>query len=329
MSVRTQILVSPHAVRTLLIIGGTGFFGKSILDAYLAGALAPWQIGKIIIMARHATILPQRITYFAQPTIEWLDADITSCDVLPAADIVIHAAASTDARDYLLQPAQQRENIIAGTLNYCRLAPQFHADSLIVYASSGAVYGQLEPRIAVDENTALRPIETLPAGKQSYAAAKRDAEAAVRNLAQHGMRVSIARCFAFMGRWLPRDQHFAIGNFMQNVLDGQSIEVKATRPVYRSYMHAQDLVTWLMTIASVASTDCPVYNVGSDEALEMGEIAARVAHAGCVPLQLATHTETEPDWYIPSIAHARQLGLELQYTFDQAVALTLDALRAR
>ena len=42
---------------TLLIIGGTGFFGKSILDAYSRGLLSTWSIEKIIVISRNANKL--------------------------------------------------------------------------------------------------------------------------------------------------------------------------------------------------------------------------------------------------------------------------------
>ena len=37
---------------TLLIIGGTGFFGKSILDSFARGLLLKYEISKIIILSR-------------------------------------------------------------------------------------------------------------------------------------------------------------------------------------------------------------------------------------------------------------------------------------
>ena len=38
----------------LLIMGGTGFFWKSILDSFKLDELRPWKISKVIVMSRNA-----------------------------------------------------------------------------------------------------------------------------------------------------------------------------------------------------------------------------------------------------------------------------------
>ena len=42
---------------SLLVIDGSGFFGKSILDAFSRGLLAPWEVERVPVMARNATRL--------------------------------------------------------------------------------------------------------------------------------------------------------------------------------------------------------------------------------------------------------------------------------
>ncbi len=246
---------------TLLIIGGTGFFGRSILDAYSRGLLSAWSIEKIIVISRNANKLTSTNPELINDNVELLDVDITSVDTLPFADYVIHAAASSDASRYASQSDIEKKNIIQGTLNYCRLAPKFHTDSKIVFCSSGAVYGYQPKDVqCLTEDMDFGNIEKLDEVKKSYAYAKRDAEFAIKELGQVGLNVSIARCFSFVGKYLPRDQHFAIGNFIADGLSGRDINVKADRRVYRSYMYADDLVRWLMTLAENANPHCPVFN---------------------------------------------------------------------
>ena len=310
---------------TLLVIGGTGFFGKSILDSFKRGKLEKWGIERIIAMSRNAESLRKEVPQLISSGVELYSADITKTSKLPIADIVIHAAASTDASRYISCPLQEQQNIQAGTYNYCKLAQTFHTDSKILYVSSGAVYGkQPEGMTHIPEEYKANDISELPEGKRDYAKAKRDAEKAIINLGQQGLSVSIARCFAFAGPWLPRNQHFAIGNFIEDGLQGSPIIVKAKKAVYRSYMYADDLVEWMMMIALHASLECPVYNVGSDQAVLMGDLAMLVANDFGVEAHVPEITEPDVDRYVPSIEKAkRELGLELRCDLSSAIQQTV------
>jgi dTDP-glucose 4,6-dehydratase len=105
---------------SLLIIGGSGFFGKSILDAYKRGLLAPWAIDRIEVVARTASNLAVSNPELMSKSVFLHNLDITTCASLPAADYVIHAAASTDAKNYLARPEAEKKNIQLGTLHFCK-----------------------------------------------------------------------------------------------------------------------------------------------------------------------------------------------------------------
>ena len=310
---------------TLLIIGGTGFFGKSILDAYKRGLLSPWNIDKVIAMSRNATKLEFKHPELILDTVELLDGDISTVNFLPKSDYVIHAAASTNVSRYLRHNEEEKQNIIKGTLNYCRLAPKFHKNCKIVFCSSGAIYGYQSKKVRyLTEGMAFGNIEKLNEVKKSYAYAKRDAEFAIKELGQVGLNVSIARCFSFVGKYLPRDQHFAIGNFIADGLAGRDINVKSDRRVYRSYMYADDLVKWLMTLANNSSPKCPIYNVGSDKEVEIRVLANIVGEVFNVGIQSSESNVTCVDRYIPSVKKIKaKLGLKLNLDLKKTIYLSI------
>ena len=314
---------------TLLVIGGSGFFGKSILSAFQRGLLAPWGIASIKVLARTASKLRLEHPELLNAAIELIDSDIAQCKTLPEADFVIHAAASTDISRYLAEPIEEQKNIQASILNYCKLAPLYHSNAKIIYASSGAIYGpQPAETPFLTESSPLGEITKMVEGKQHYAAAKRDAEMAIQELGIAGLSVSIARCFAFVGPYLPRDQHFAIGNFIEDGLCGRPIKVNANKLVYRSYMYADDLVEWLMTIAAASNTQCPIFNVGSDEAIEMRDIALTVAHFFEVEVAAPKITDTGVDRYVPSIDSAfTVLGLVNKHDLASSIYETVKQIR--
>jgi dTDP-glucose 4,6-dehydratase len=314
---------------TLMVIGGSGFFGKSILDAYKRGILAPWKIDEVIVVARSASKLKNTHPQLISKSITLINEDISLCKSLPYADFVIHAAASTDASHYLSQSVEGSENIELATLNYCKLAKNHYKQSKIVYCSSGAVYGQ-QPALLVGlhEDAELGLIENLPPGKREYAQAKRNSEIEIRKLGLMDINVSIARCFAFVGKYLRRDQHFAIGNFIEDGLQGRPIRVNSTKTVFRSYMHSDDLVTWLMTLALNSSKECPIFNVGSDEEVNVRDLASRIANYFDVPALLPPIANDEIDRYIPSISKARvELGLNLAYDLNDSIVATINAIK--
>ena len=309
---------------SLLIIGGTGFFGKSILDSYKRELLNSWKIDKVIIMSRNTIEFKQNYPELVSSGVEFLVGDISTIDFLPEADFVIHAAASTDTSRYIFHSEEEKNNIIAGTLNYCRLAVKFHKNSRIVFCSSGAVYGfQPENLKFLKEEDAFGDISKLDDVKKSYAYAKRDSELAIQELGKKSLNVVIARCFSFVGRYLPRNQHFAIGNFIANGINGKDIIVKADRLVYRSYMYADDLVDWLLTLANNSNTTCPIYNVASDREIEIRELASIIADIFNVTVVSKGIGNKSIDRYIPSIQKAQtELELSNGYGLKEAIILS-------
>ena len=310
---------------TLMVIGGSGFFGKSILDAYRRGILSPWKVDRIIVISRNAGSLRNTHPNILNDSITLINDNISTCQKLPFADFVIHAAASTDAANYLLQPFREKAYIKLAVLNYCALAKKYHKNSKIVYCSSGAVYGQQSPLVfGLKEDMDFGLIDALPLGKRDYADAKRDSEVEIQKLGLAGLNVSIARCFAFVGRYLRRDLHFAIGNFIEDGLNNRPIQVNASHAVIRSYMYADDLVVWLMTLATHANAQCPIINVGSDEVIDLGNLALKIANYFDIPVQVPSITSADIDRYIPSIEKARsQMGLSLNFYLSASILATI------
>ncbi len=287
--------------KTLLVIGGTGFFGKSILDLFQRSGLDEYNINKVIVVARRVDAFKMKYPELCIQNVEFVTADISKCTKIPEADFVIHAASSTDARDYIYDSNAQRSNIEASIVNYAKLAHKYHKNAMIVYCSSGAVYGQQPENVEfIDEDFPFQDVSKLVAHKRDYALGKRLAENEVMRLGADGLNVSIARCFAFYGNYLPRDQHFAYGNFLGAAERGETIEVKANYQVFRSYMHADDLVKALIRIALDARPSCPIYNVGSDVAIEIRELARLIAKNKNVDYHFKDPAPGLIDRYVPN-----------------------------
>jgi dTDP-glucose 4,6-dehydratase len=189
------------------------------------------------------------------------------------------------------------------------------------------VYGKQPPQLPhVDEAFAGRP-------QTAYGQGKRAAEElAVAHGVASGAAVRIARCFAFAGPYLPMDRHFAIGNFLADRIAGRALEIKGDGTPLRSYLYAADLARWLWTIL-LRGAPGAAYNVGSEEAISVGDLARRIAavESPTLPVRigLAPVSGELPERYVPATRKARdELGLAPTLQLDDAITRTLRWARA-
>ena len=201
---------------SLLVVGGSGFFGKSVLDSFRLGKLNALGIKRVAALARNASRLALETPELISSSVELIDGDITSLQYLPEAELIIHAASSSNAQRYMEKPEQEVENIIEGAAHFCDLVSRTYPQPKVLYCSSGAVYGKQPAELPyIREDYAIKGNFGQDTSKKAYTYGKRQAEVIFRQTAsKRNIEVCIARCFAFVGKWLPRDSHFAIGNFI-------------------------------------------------------------------------------------------------------------------
>jgi nucleoside-diphosphate-sugar epimerase len=89
-------------------------------------------------------------------------------------------------------------------------------------------------------------------------------------------RAVIARVFNLSGPYINKQSSYALACFIADALAGRPIEIRATRPVLRSYV----AISELMSVAFGALTDGEVgpilFDTAGDDILEVGDIAAVV-----------------------------------------------------
>ncbi|SIO55201.1 dTDP-glucose 4,6-dehydratase [Singulisphaera sp. GP187] len=314
----------------LFITGGTGFFGCWLLESLLWADAAHGLGVDVVVLTRSPEAFARKAPHLAgHGALRLHEGDIRDFpDPEGGFSHVIHAATAASAALNAEAPRVMFDTIVEGTRRTLDFAQRSGASRFLL-TSSGAVYGAQPATLThVGEDYRGAPDPTDPAS--AYGEGKRAAEH-LTALAHHasGLGVTIARCFAFVGPYLPLDTHFAIGNFLRDALAGGPVQVGGDGTPYRSYQHAADLMVWLWSILLRGVPGRP-YNVGSEAALSIGEVARRIAES----LGLRWTVAREPDpgvlpaRYVPSTARARdELGLDIMIPFDDAIARTVQWLR--
>ncbi len=311
---RTRDLWPALRGERLFLTGGTGFFGRWLLESFTWAADRMGLDSPVTVLTRDPDAFRRKAPRLAShPAVRLLRGDVRSFDFPPGEfPFVIHAATEASAALNRSDPALMLRTIVEGTARVLEFSRGARTRRLLL-ASSGAVYGRQPPdlaRLPEDFPGAPDPLDPDAA----YGEGKRAAEVLCATEARHsGMNLGIARGFAFVGPYLPLDIHYAIGNFLRDALAGGPVVVKGDGTPCRSYLYAADLALWLWTILFRVS-GVRAWNVGAEEAVSIAQTARAVAECAAPTAEvrvLGTPVPGAPaERYVPSTARARtELGL--------------------
>jgi nucleoside-diphosphate-sugar epimerase len=311
----------------IFVTGGTGFIGSWLLESFVWAQDRLQLDASMTVLTRSPEAFRTKAPHLAaHPAIEMQQGDVRSF-AFPEGRFshVIHAATEASAKLIREQPLLMLDTIIDGT----RRALDFAAASGVrrfLLLSSGAVYGTQPPAIThIPETYEGAPDPHEP--RWVYGEGKRVAELLGSVYAQtHGLSFLIARCFAFVGPYLPLDTHFAIGNFILDCMKERSIEIRGDGTPYRSYLYAADLAVWLWTILARGDS-CRAYNVGSEQCLTIADLGRVVCAAlgSCSEIKVASEPRrgNPSERYVPGTLRARrELGLQESVPLEDAIRRT-------
>ncbi len=314
--------------KKIFITGGTGFFGCWLLESFIHANARLGLNASATVLTRNPDAFRQKAPHlFSEKSVNCVTGDVRTFD-FPEGQFsyIIHAATDASARLNTQDPFLMFETIVEGTKRVLEFSRRCETEKLLL-TSSGAVYGRQPSELMhVPEEFQGGPDST--AAQSAYGEGKRVSEllCAIHH-ERYGLKTKIARCFAFVGPYLPLDIHFAIGNFIRDAMTGGPVKVKGDGTPFRSYMYAADLAIWLWTILFKGEA-CRPYNVGSEYAMSIGELAFAVAE--CVKPTVPVAIEKTamlgrpPQRYVPSIKRASsELGLKIEIQLDDAIKRTI------
>lgn len=311
----------------LFLTGGTGFFGCWLLESL---AWANDRLGldmKATVLTRNPDAFHSKVPHLAaHPSIQLVKGDVQTF-AFPREEhaFVIHAATETREPSHADDCLIRYDSNTQGTRRVLEFARAQGVQRLL-FTSSGAVYGsQPSDMLHLPETHPCAPDTMDP--QTEYGQAKRACEflcAAYGN--RYGIPAVIARCFAFVGPYLPLDANFAIGNFIRDARRGGPLRIMGDGTPLRSYLYAADLVIWLVTLLLKGQTLTP-YNVGSMDAVSIRELAEKVRDLLCpgasVDIAMPPSPGTPPARYIPCTRRAQdEFGLRTLIDLQNSILYT-------
>lgn len=314
----------------IFISGGTGFFGKWIIKC-LVKANDTFNLNLIIFMltrepkcfindepelSKHKSI---RILTGGMSNFEYPNCEI---------NYIIHTATETNNNRIKNEPLFLFESNINGTKHILKFAKSCNAKNILI-TSSGAVYGN---RFCEEMNNVSEMYNGAPftTEKESvYGNGKRTIEILSALYAnKYNLNVKIARCFSFVGPYLPLNENYAIGNFILDALGGRNISIKGDGTPRRSYMYMADLVIWLLNIL-INGKSCHPYNVGSNygiSILDLANIVSKVINPDIkIEVMKRKNVKSGIEYYVPSTDRAiQELNLKKGINLEEAIKRTAD-----
>lgn len=312
--------------QSIFVTGGTGFFGKWLLESVL-WANHRLALGvQIVVLTRDKSHLLKHLPHLAETeAVRFLQGDIRTFP-FPEEKFshVIHmATTSAEATFSGEKPLEKFTTSCLGTQRALEFAARCGAQKFLL-TSSGNAYGPTTGETtAITEDNPGAPDLDNPVSS-ALGEGKRAAELLTRIYANdYGFEAKICRCFSFIGPYLQTDLHYAAGNFIRDAIAGRPIRVRGDGTPLRSFLYPSDLMVWLLNLLSRAPSG-RLYNVGSDEIVSIGElarkIAARTETSVIIENQNRPLETSSPNIYVPSISRIkRELGLTVEVDLDTAI----------
>lgn len=310
-------------MKKVLVTGAAGFIGSNLVDRLLADGL------EVVGFDNLSTGNRQFVEgALANPRYRLVEGDLLDTAAIGAAtagvDTVFHLAANADVRFGLEHPRRDLEQNTIATFNVLE-AMRAAGAKTIAFSSTGSVYG--EAKVIPTPEDAGFPIQT-----SLYGASKVAGEGLIGAYAEgFGLRAFIFRFVSILGE---RYTHGHVFDFCRKLAaDPTRLDVLGNGRQRKSYLHVGDCVEAMLHAIATAPDRVNVFNLGTDEYVEVDDSIAVIAGRLGVKPELV-YSGGERGWVgdnpfiFLDTRRIRALGWAPKLTIRQGVERTVDWLGA-
>ena len=241
----------------VLVTGGAGFIGSTIVDALRARG------DDVVVVDDISTGDRANLA----PGVALRVADVSDAKALREAlrgetfDAVVHCASKTKVVESMEKPDLYRRVIVEGTRNVVRLGEELHARMLVNISTGGAIYG--ETPVCASEAVPVDPIS-------NYGKFKAEAEQIVAAAGIANITLRLANVYG------PRQRQDLEGGviaiFLGRWRRGEKLVVYGNGTAQRDYIYVGDVAD--AVLASFAGKWKGIYNIGSGVATSVNDLIA-------------------------------------------------------
>jgi len=303
-------------LNSLAILGGSGFVGKSIIDYIDKKNGTNLKIKKIYLFQR------KKFSYNSiNIKLVFINKDFLNVKNFPEVNYIIYGLKSNTLKKSKAIFTHLKKKIFF-----------FKKKPKILFLSSGAVYGKNPSKINTLEKKKidLKLISSFNNYKKKYAKEKFYLEKRFLNLQKHQFEVSIARCFTFVGKHIPQNSIYVIGNLIKSIFQNKSLNIKSNYLVIRSYMHEEQFVKCLMMILSSNKSNGEIFNVGSDDEINIHDLVYKLSKKYSLKVKKKSYNNKIKDIYVPNIDKLRnKFNIKSNYKSYLSIIKTLDFFKLK
>lgn len=251
--------------KTVLVTGAKGFLGRFVADHYLA---AGWRV----VGLGHDNAKPRRCAgrhgrdagRGAQDQgtatgrlLEWHtgDVDLVTLQALGVRpELLVHCAGGGSVSASIADPFGDYARTVGSTAAVLEFVRRSSPDTVVVYPSSAAVYGNAAHCPVTERGVAL------PHPASPYGSHKLMAEQLCASYAEHfGMAVAVIRFFSIYGEGLRKQ---LLWDACRKIGRGDDLFF-GSGDESRDWLHAEDAARLIAAVAAHAGPACPIFNGAS------------------------------------------------------------------
>ena len=255
-----------------LITGGAGFIGSHLAELLLEDGWEVWALDDLSTGSlENVQHLRDRTDFHL--VVESVLSPAVVNELVHRCDVVYHLAAAVGERLIVEQPVRTLVTNVQGTEVVLDQCNRFGRRVLI--ASTSEVYGDHREEVPLAED-ARRIYGPTTQRRWAYADSKAmDEFLALAHHHERGLDCVIARLFNTVGPRQSGQYGMVVPSFVANAVAGRPLEIHGDGTQTRCFCHVADTIRALKGLMDEGGAG-EIYNVGSQERISIGDLAARV-----------------------------------------------------